>query len=209
MPTGACQPSCCWRWQNQGLDIPKPACLAEIPAGTAAPGAKNSTRGGLGVAGLCLPPAVVVLGKGWPCCAEHGSKACGSLVSLCGIIAACPLMELFFQDRLDVPPAQAGHRPLSHTALPQHPTRVLRWDTEQSQAVHQHWQQEPCYPTVNSQLQAQGKWGPWHPLPRQWWQQDTNQRCSPHPRAAMEPWAGLGAGNSSSIYDPAMALRGS
>lgn len=64
MPTGAHQPSCCWDHQSQGLGTPKPACLAETPAGTAAPGAKHSTGGGQGVVGLCHPSAVVVMGKG-------------------------------------------------------------------------------------------------------------------------------------------------
>lgn len=76
---------------------------------------------------------------GWPCCAECGSKACGSLRSLHGIIAVCPLIGLPLLDALDVPPVQAGHRPLSHRVLSQHPTRVLRGksrgkELEQSQA---------------------------------------------------------------------------
>lgn len=82
--------------------------------------------------GSAHPPSSGGVGEGgsteWPCCAEHESKACGSLVRLCGIITACLLMGLPLLDRLDVPSAQAGHRPLSHTVLPQHPTRVLRWD---------------------------------------------------------------------------------
>ena len=64
MPAGACQPCCCRDHWSQGLGTPKPACLVEVPAGTAAPGAKHSTGGGLGMAGLCNPPAVVVMGKG-------------------------------------------------------------------------------------------------------------------------------------------------
>lgn len=35
-------------------------------------------------------------------------------------------MGLSLSDRLDVPTLQAGHRPLSHTVLSQHPRRVLR-----------------------------------------------------------------------------------
>lgn len=92
--------------------------------------------------GRALPPAtMVVMGKrgntGWLCCAASGSKACGSLASLCGIIAACPPMWLPFSDRLDMPPVQAGHRPLSHTVQSQHLISVLRDKTkelEQSQA---------------------------------------------------------------------------
>lgn len=68
MPTGARQASCCWDRQGQGLGAPKPAHQEEIPVGTADPGTKHSAGGGLGVAGLCQPPAVVVMGKGGTWC---------------------------------------------------------------------------------------------------------------------------------------------
>lgn len=54
-------------------------------------------------------------------------------MSLCGIIAACPLMGLPLLDELDVPPVQSGYSSLSHTALFQHPTRVLRDETRGNQ----------------------------------------------------------------------------
>lgn len=59
-------------------------------------------------------------------CAECGSKACSSLMSL-RWHHSC--MGLPLSDRLHVPPMQAGHRPLCHTVLSQHTTRALRDET--------------------------------------------------------------------------------
>lgn len=119
-----------------------------------------------------------------------------------GIIAACPLMGLALSDRLDVSPMQAGHRPLCHTVLSQHPTRTLRDKTrepEQSQSSD-----GPCTSTGSKSyitplqiptFKPRANGAPGVPCHDNGGNGAGIMDTAPHPGAAMEPQMGLGAGN--------------